>query len=245
VEAWGRHGGEREWDILEVLVDPKRPAFDVGANSGVYTSRLAALVPEVLAIEPNPDLCNVLRRAGYRNVRVVEAAISDRSGRAKLFIPIREDGNRSLPCATLEPTDQLRRSDELEVRVTTLDEFADSSPGFVKIDIEGHEIAALRGAQGLVSAHRPNVVVEVEDDERTQRIAPVRDFFASIGYQGFFLREGGIFPIESLTPAMQDRALLDKNIARRDSPFVNNFIFLPAEKSRETFDRIAARLARA
>lgn len=242
VETWARHGAEREWDILDVLVDPRRGALDVGASGGVYTSRLAALVPEVLAIEPNPELCRVLRRAKYPNVQIVEAAVSNRLGTSKLYIPLRKDGVRSLPCATLEPLDQLHPSETIEVRVIRLAEYVNIPIGFVKIDIEGHELAALQGALDVFVKHRPNAVVEIEDDAENERISKVVNFFASIGYQGFFLSGGEIHPIESLTPYMQDRSLLDKKIPRRESPFVNNFIFLPNETAPEFCGQVAARL---
>lgn len=59
-------------------------ALDVGANIGSYTRLLAELVDEVIAIEPVPETFGHLRfnmrSLGVRNVRLINAAASDREG---------------------------------------------------------------------------------------------------------------------------------------------------------------------
>ena len=52
-----------------------------------------------------------------------------------------------------------------------------SGVSLVKVDIEGHEVAALEGAAELFARQRPALIVEVNDP-----IAPLRDITSSWGY---------------------------------------------------------------
>ena len=61
---------------------------------------------------------------------------------------------------------------------------------FIKIDVEGHEEAVLRGMQGLMRCWRPTVLVEVEERHNPGAVGRVAAFMATHGYQGFFLLAG-------------------------------------------------------
>ena len=55
----------------------------------------------------------------------------------------------------------------------------------VKIDVEGHELQVLRGARGILTAHKPTVIIELLSDSVINGRAPTLDYLAEIGYSKF------------------------------------------------------------
>jgi FkbM family methyltransferase len=69
---------------------------------------------------------------------------------------------------------------EIEVRTTTVDAEISSGappPQFMKIDVEGHELAVLRGARRTLSEHRPFLIFET-----TSNHEEVGDLLQQLGY---------------------------------------------------------------
>jgi FkbM family methyltransferase len=130
--------------------------LDVGANIGWYAvlcDRMAEPGAAIFAFEPDPDNVALLRANLERNhasrVQVVTSAVSDSERVATLHRYA--GGNRGQH--TLLP---LYSGDDIQVRTTTLDGFWMRAAldarrlRLLKIDIEGHEAAALRGAAGVL-----------------------------------------------------------------------------------------------
>jgi len=172
-----------ETGVVRALVRPGDHVLDIGANVGWYSKILSELVGpsgRVYSIEPVPStfklLCCCVRRLGLRNVEPIECAMSDRTGSATMEVPVYRWGGENFYEAEIvengdgERESQLRR---FTVRVDTVDSLFHSVPAeitFMKIDVEGHEVAALRGAERLLSKIRPALLLEMggkPDDERS------------------------------------------------------------------------------
>jgi FkbM family methyltransferase len=127
--------------------------WDVGANVGAISLILARLVGRtghVLAIEPSPRNAKALRRHVRKRATVIEAAVSSRSG----WVPFAGDGRSD---------GQISANGSVLVKAITLDELlavVPQPPALVKMDIEGHELDAFRGAVELLHGVRPMLVVE-------------------------------------------------------------------------------------
>ncbi|MBD9701498.1 FkbM family methyltransferase [Streptomyces sp. ID01-12c] len=221
---------EPELSRLDELCPPGcGTAVDVGGWYGPWTRRLAARAGRVVTVEPVPRLARLLVSTAPRNVRVVQAAASDRPGTARLWLPPGDDGGRGL--SSLVRRDIHGRA--LDVRCVTLDGLGLTDVGFVKIDVDGNELAVLRGASGLLVRDRPALFIELE--ARIQPIAPVVDLLAGLGYAGWVLPAGTWLPLDPATlEAHQARTshLASKGLLRRVLPFsgpryVNSVLFLP------------------
>lgn len=207
-------------------VAPGTTAIDVGAHKGGYTywlQRAVGRAGHVYAFEPQPELARGLARAlaasGIRNVTVEALALSDRSGEVVMTLP----RGRSTCGATLQPRPGARAS--FTVRATTLDEYFARVPGpigFLKCDVEGHELSVFRGAERLLATHHPILMFECE--MRHTRPGSVWDVFRHLearGYAGWFFRRGALIPVSEFDAEKLQRSPDQK-------PYVNNFLFTPA-----------------
>ena len=148
---------------LAERVRPGHVVYDLGANVGFYTvlcARLAGPTGRVVAVEPFPASAEAVRHNallnGFDTVRVVEAAVGAAPGRAWLSTARRDP-------VTFRLADD-RRGPGLEVELTSVDALVAAGhppPDVVKVDVEGAEVAALRGMAQTLAAHRPAVLVEV------------------------------------------------------------------------------------
>jgi FkbM family methyltransferase len=145
------------WLVEHLRLRPGDVALDLGANIGWYATlldRMAEPGAEVFAFEPDPDnralLEENLRLNAARRVRVEPFAVSDSERTATLHRFA--GGNRGQH--TLLP---IYTGDDVEVRTVTLDGFwrlrglGDRRPRMIKMDIEGHEAAALRGGRDVLA----------------------------------------------------------------------------------------------
>ncbi|KND45100.1 FkbM family methyltransferase, partial [Streptomyces stelliscabiei] len=153
---------------------------------------------------------------------------SDAPGTARLWLPSGDDGGRGV--SSLVRRDIHARA--LDVDCVTLDGLGLTDVGFVKIDVDGNELAVLRGASDLLARDRPALFVELE--ARIQPIAPVVDLLTGLGYTGWVLPAGTWLPLVPATlEAHQARTShrASKGLLRRVLPFagryVNSVLFLP------------------
>jgi FkbM family methyltransferase len=202
-------------------------AVDIGCHKGAYTYWMRRRVGpsgSVFAFEPQPRQIEYLRGAFsamcYDNVEIIPMAVSDVEGELPLYVP-----HGSTHGASLAKT--VPRS--LLVPATTLDAFfADRphGPDFIKIDVEGHELAVLRGGQHTLATHRPTLLVECEARHRPDGdVRPVFDFLDSLGYDGSFFTHGHRRPLAEFDPAVHQR--LDPESNRLPRGYANNFVFDP------------------
>lgn len=140
---------------------------DLGAHAGIVTSILAGAVGptgRVWAVEPIPANVAKLRRLVEENhleqVSLFECAISCKVGEAIIHSGP-EEGS---PYGSL--TASWVGGSGLSVKTETLDSLVGNLPGrisFIKVDIEGAELALLDGAMSVLSASRPVVLCEFND----------------------------------------------------------------------------------
>ncbi|MGN6030384.1 MAG: FkbM family methyltransferase, partial [Thermomicrobiales bacterium] len=229
--------GEPELKELPRLVRAGTIAVDVGAHSGTYSLALARLVGKqgkVVSIEPIEEDAAMLRRAAsqlHLPIDVVQTALSDRDGTATMRIP-KLHGYEKTALSSLESNVQADGNTVIEERtvpVRTLDDVMSvyvKPVGFIKIDVEGHELPVLAGAEGTIRTHRPAILIEVNDDLGGERTA--QDVFAWIvaqGYHGEFLEDGEYRrPISAFDVARHQTAASGDVLS---DAYVNNFIFLP------------------
>jgi FkbM family methyltransferase len=171
--AWAFEGGEFvERDVTalfdELMAETATGAvYDVGANCGWFAVRAARAGRPVRAFEPVPATADFaernLGRIAGADARLVRAAVAETPGTATIHL-YSSSGNNSLHERTLPPGHPLQRTGDLEVPVVRLDDLVGREgfpvPALIKIDVEGAELAVLRGARETLARDRPVVVME-------------------------------------------------------------------------------------
>jgi FkbM family methyltransferase len=215
---------------LAEAIQPGDVAVDVGANKGSYLRWLsrAAGPGRVVAFEPQPVLAAYLvgacRAARLENVVVEAAGVSDRPGTRRLHVP---GSGVSSPGASFESGVAAQSSGrDLDVPVVTLDEyFRDEARRIagIKVDVEGHELAVLRGAAQILDRHAPLVVFECETRHAgDDGLRAALRFFEERGYRGSFVRRSRLIPVAEFDPAVDQSNAGDRFW---DAPgYCNNFV---------------------
>jgi FkbM family methyltransferase len=154
IDAWKQACG---WDDFAI-------AIDVGAYSGLYAITAAMKGKEAIALEPRPHLVDLIQKNAGLNrvsVKVMTVAASDSDGRADLYWDPRSPMN-----ATARFKPKATQTHKQSVPVTRIDSIPFAAKvGAIKIDVEGHEAAVLRGAASLIRRDMPVLIVETMDHE--------------------------------------------------------------------------------
>lgn len=165
--------------------------LDVGANFGLYSVRFgrARIFREIHAFEPDPRCFALLGGNLFLNdlwalVRTHPIALSDAEGEADFHVAeVREEidwrkFNRGV--GSLEFRGE-RHTTAIRVRTARLDDLLRFSGERIalKIDIEGHERAALLGMERLLRDNRAVLLVEAFPDN----LASVRELLEGWGYR--------------------------------------------------------------
>lgn len=228
--------GEPELYELDRLVRPGTLAVDVGAHFGVYSLALARLVGKqgrVLSVEPIEEDALMLERAARTlrlPINVVHCALSSVSGEAELHVPLL-GGAQKTALSHLSPAGshgQVGQAASRSVRTRRLDDLlaaVDVPVSFIKIDVEGHELEVLAGAEQTLREQRPNLLIEINHDAAGSSMADVLARVCAYGYRGEFLEEGRFRRPLSAFDVDRHQVAASGNVL--SNAYVNNFIFIP------------------
>lgn len=137
-------------------LDSRSVFFDIGANAGFYSLLAARMGAAVFAFEPFPANAAFVRRHAALNrfqISVQELALSNYDGIGS-FVGSGAVGHIA--------------SKGIPIKVAKLDSLISAglpSPSHIKMDIEGAELEALRGAEHCIRTHRPKIFLAVHSQE--------------------------------------------------------------------------------
>lgn len=191
--------------------------LDIGANLGYFSLLAAAKCPQgrIFSVEPDPQnfrafSASIALNAFGERIKAVQTAASDEDGCATLS-DLGNAANRGARFtaksrATLEARVHGPAPTFTEVRMARLDHlFAGERIDVVKIDVEGHEPPALRGAEGLLRANKPAILLEFSPGNiiniaGEQPDSPLR-FLRELGYRWQVLGDDGSLGAPETDPA--------------------------------------------
>lgn len=159
--------------------------WDVGANCGLLSfaaAHAAGRTGQVVAVEPDVFLVSILRRSATglppacSPVEVLPCAVSDQVGVARFNIARRGRSTNFLASGSGR-TDTGGVRESVTVMTVTLDWMLDrfAPPSFVKIDVEGAEIAVLSGAKRVLDQAKPIIFCETDAASRVEVGSILRD----------------------------------------------------------------------
>lgn len=167
----GSYSGD-QLTLIENLLDPHGVFIDAGANQGEFSIAAARIARhgKVIAFEPVSEyrdrLLENIRLNDYGNVQVIPVALGEQEGALPIFDQQENftDGTRNEGLPTLFSSESRHFAREV-VPVKRLDdvlrELGVSRVDVIKLDIEGAEWIALRGAVNTISSCRPTLILEI------------------------------------------------------------------------------------
>lgn len=213
--------GEPEIRYIHKIIPQDSLVIDVGVHLGFYSRHFARFSAQVLSFEANPVSAREAARMLPANVRIENVALSDEDATLQLRVPVEGAGGGEAALGTLAPSNSLSGAAFQSVPVTArrLDGMNLARVGLIKIDVEGHEEAVLRGAQGILERDRPNLMIEIEERHNAGSIPRVFQHLSELGYRAFVLDGDRLSPISAeMAVALQQ--------AGSGNRYVNNFFFL-------------------
>jgi FkbM family methyltransferase len=214
--------------ILQSL-NPGEVAVDIGAHKGGYMYWMLDRVGSTghcYAFEPQPRLHAYLsaikKHYHHENLTVEPLALSAESGSAQLFVP--ESSSGQSPGASLQSH---IAPNAIPAKTTSLDEYFFNrriQPRLLKIDVEGHEAAVIRGGKQLLASCKPKIVMECEQRHlREGTVQEVFDLLLQLNYSGFFWDGEKRLPLLNFFP---DQYQKQGDGRFWEAPgYVNNFFF--------------------
>lgn len=141
-------------------------ALDVGANIGNHTVGLfSKYFKRVLCFEPNPSVFSLLtlNTSHLDNVECLNYGL----GSSVCQLPFRVNTTNLGASRIIQESSNSEKFDEIIIDIFPLDDFQFSDPiELIKLDVEGHELSFLRGAQKTILSHNPIILFE-ENFENT------------------------------------------------------------------------------
>lgn len=200
----GRKDHEALHIVLPFLLRQSSNCVDVGANQGEMLEEFCRLAPHGthIAFEPLPHQAKQLCER-FPGVQVIEAAVSDAGGETTFFHTLGDDAYSGLKRTDGAPN--ITGVQEIKVKLLRLDDAlpANYMVDVLKIDVEGAELAVLRGATETLKRCRPTVIFEFQKERAISygdSPAPYFDLLCrELGYTLF--RVDGVGP---LTPESFD-----------------------------------------
>jgi len=178
---------------------------DIGAHAGQFSKLFARMAPEgrVWAFEPSAYARSVMEPAlrinRIGNVTLVPLGLSDAAGAVTLHTPIKRRRSLGFGLAHLGSGEGPALDQRIDL--TTLDTFARERGlvrlDFIKADIEGWELRALKGGEATLRRFAPALYVEVDGGCLARAGDTPADLFAwlaALGYQGFTTPEARSAP---------------------------------------------------
>jgi len=183
-----------KWEPLSVLkVKKEEIVVDIGANTGYYTLRLSSQVGKkgkIVAIEADPKSCNILKQNcelnNISNVEIKNLAISDSYKQVTLHQNKTHSGISSISAKDYDKS----TTNDLLIQATTLDNLLKNrfqKIDWIKIDVEGAELAVLKGSNNTLK-NTKNVLIEIHEHILKQNNEDYNDILKILKDHGFKLR---------------------------------------------------------
>jgi FkbM family methyltransferase len=149
-----------EIQVIRALIEPGQTVIDIGANIGFYTNIFSDIVGsngKVHAFEPDVTNYSHIKKISGKNNNVVlrQKAVSDKTEPLKIFTSkLLNVDHRTYPVEQYESS--------YDIEAVSIDDYVAGSfkVDFIKMDIQGHELKALRGMKKTLGVFQPILLTE-------------------------------------------------------------------------------------
>lgn len=200
---WSGYHHINEIIFLDNFLTSAMTFVDIGANQGEFTLFAASKLKRgrVIAFEPVSKQYSSLRKNielnGFLNVETYQFGLSDKEGTFPVYTSISENNHHGKN----EGLSSLYKSEvqdtfEEEIQLKIFDIYFKEQLeriDFIKIDIEGAELYALKGMESHIQKYKPVILIEMGEEAFNSAgysIDDVLEFMRGHGYSLYSLNRG-------------------------------------------------------
>lgn len=187
---------EIDLKVVRLLVKKNDNVLDIGANIGIYSKFLSEFVGasgKVFAFEPIRVTYGFLKRNVKKlnlNVDCFNLALSSSNGEVVMEIPSVTAGENYFRARIIGDDNSKFNFRTYKIKTRILDEMKEidlNKISFIKCDVEGHELAVLKGCIKTIESTKCSLLVEINDNPKTDPDAmAVFDLLNNLGYSAFW-----------------------------------------------------------
>ena len=210
---------ERYFKLIRSYISSKSIVFDIGANIGGWSERIAPIIGKegtLFAFEPIPESYEILvkKMRDFNQVQVINKAVSNKNG--SNIISFGATSFAPPEAAIIDTADQFQGKGNLKsmkIETIRLDDFYRNSSSslqpvsFMKIDVEGHELNVVEGAESIIDRFKPTIFMEILRekwvDEKPEK-SEVAEFLSKKGYKISQLQYEKIAEIADFDPNFEN-----------------------------------------
>jgi FkbM family methyltransferase len=182
-----------------LFAEPNVIFFDVGANIGSYTNLLHnefhSRGGAIYSFDPSLDNIRSIKKLSLPGLNIIESAVSDFDGSADFYENTERGSSGTDSLFDMNNIGYMTNSAKRSVKVLKLDTFCSENKirkiSFLKMDIEGNEFNALRGAETLLSENRIDFIqFEFGHAARAARVLlkDIIDLLMIYGYETYVIK---------------------------------------------------------
>ena len=172
-----------EPEVRKEFILKEGVAMDIGANCGMFTIYLAKMLGDngkVISIEPERRNITLLKKNvelnKLKNVSIIEKGVYSKKGKMTFYLDDFGTGGHSLLKEDVKKKEI--------IRIDTIDNIIKSlnikKINIIKMDVEGVEIDALKGAEKTIKKSRPKIIFEAVKEEEKKKI---ENFLSQYNYK--------------------------------------------------------------
>jgi FkbM family methyltransferase len=166
--------------------------LDIGANIGNHSMFFADRFARVIAIEPNPAFCLAFRATlalnQLTNVQLLECGLGAEAGRFAYRQAAAANLGASHFLSPVEGSATAKDCPQLEIRIgdDVVEALDISRIGLIKIDVEGLELAVLKGLRRTLTQQDPIVMFEAHPEVDRSSAEATLEFLRNLGYRHLY-----------------------------------------------------------
>lgn len=169
--------------------------LDIGANIGNHALFYSYIFKRVIAFEPNPIAyklleANVLKNR-ITNLKICTTALGSKKEKKVLSVCNENLGMSSLVRETKTKYPGFNLEIEINVGDDLIKEMVDgqSRISFIKLDVEGFEVEALKGLRQTILKYRPIISIELNFSSLNEPAEAALKLLRDLGYKDFYILE--------------------------------------------------------
>ena len=195
--------GRYENDLLKLLeqfINEKMPnsykgtSLDIGANIGNHSVFFSKFFNKVISFEPNPITYDVLLlnskySAHKKNIVPYNMGLSDKNGKLPITFESTNIGGARIEGENYNTSSHNKR-ELINVKIADeIEALQEENILLIKIDVEGHEINALKGAEKIIKSNKPVILFEQGAEEIHNSSSEVIDYLSELNYSFYITRK--------------------------------------------------------